>query len=489
METETVLPAKLKEIQEALENQNRNKAARLLTEQAKDLPEDTVNRLGLAQLAAAIGETATTRFYATHAVAGDTSSNTALRAATLLTDVGDYTNAIKMATRVVKTAKEFAPGWNVLGTLQAQHGLFEQAKESFEKAIYVQPKNAVHWLELSSFHKFTAKDPLVQEMLSQQPAISSMSDTNYSLLLFAIAKMFDDLGENEKSWQAYTQANELMSPSRVFDEAGNTKSLESVFQSVEQNTFAHLKPSPDASNRSIFVFGNLRSGGTIVQRMLVGHPEVTGGDTTGLFTLSATALKGLSPTDLQEVQSKYENPWRDFAAAYHHMIKSRFGAEGRVVDRTMPQARLMPLIHHVLPKAPLIWVRRNLEDTALSQFKTCFATHARWSFTQESLGKQLAGEEALFEKILPSLGNSVLVVNYEDLVSNPEAERAKIYAHCGLSPVSDAPATHTLTQNPVIGTSVYKLNQPLNTNSIGKSAKYAEGMQTFKNAYNQAKNG
>lgn len=487
METETVLPAKLKEIHEALESNNRNKAARLLTEQAKDLPEETGHRLGLAQLASTIGETATTRFYATHAVAGDSSSNTAIKAATLLADVGDYPNALKMANRVVKTAKDFAPGWNVLGTLQAQFGQFSEAEESLKKAIFIQPKSGVHWLELSSIHTFDEKDPLAKQLLGLQGVMTTTSPANQSVYLFAVAKMLSDVGQTEQSWQALTTAAELMKKTNSYDAVGNQKSVESVLATLSQNTFAQLKPSPDASNRTIFVFGHLRSGGTLVQRMLTAHNDVVGGDSLGVFSLAAASLEGIAPEDLTTLQAKYENPWRDMAAAYHHMIKSRFGAEGRVVDRTMAQARLAPLIHHALPKAPMIWVRRNLEDTAYSQFKTCFANGGRWSFDQKSLGEHMASEEKLFAAIAPALGDSLLIVNYEDLVSNPEAERARIYAHCGLENAADIPATHEVKNNPIVGTSVYAISQPINAKAIGNGARFSQKMEAFRAAYTAAK--
>ncbi|MFC7291204.1 tetratricopeptide repeat-containing sulfotransferase family protein [Hirschia litorea] len=487
METETVLPAKLKEIQEALENKNRNKAARLLTEQAKDLPEETVHRLGLAQLAATIGETATTRFYATHAVATDSSSTTALRAATLLADVGDYVNALKMANRVVKTAKEFAPGWNIQGTLQAQFGMFEEAEESLKKAIFIQPKVGAHWLELASFHQFTKSDQVAADMLKIQSTMSSTSPSNQAIFLFAISKMLEDLGEQEQSWHALSNACGHMHKIVQYDHAANTKSVDSVLASLSQNTYAQLKPSPDTSNRPIFVFGNLRSGGTLVQRMLVGHPDVSGGDTMGLMSLAATALTGIGPDELVGVQSKYENPWRDIAAAYHHMVKSRFGAEGRIVDRTMAQARLAPLIHHVMPNAPLIWVRRNLEDTAYSQLKTCFASGGRWTFNLETLGQHMAQEEKLFEAISQALGDKLLVVNYEDIVADPQAQRARIYAHCGLTADADIAETHTLTNNSVLTSSTYAINQPINTNSVGNSEQFSKHMDAFRTAYANTK--
>ncbi len=487
METETVLPGKLKEIQEALENNNRNKAARLLTEQAKELPEETVHRLGLAQLAATIGETATTRFYATHAVAGDSSSNTALKAATLLADVGDYPNAIKMATRVVKTAKDFAPGWNVLGTLQAQQGNFAEAEESLKKAIFIQPKSAIHWLELATIHTFTPDDPLVRDILKLQNSMAATSPMNQGAYLYALSKVFFDLGETDQAWQATNTAATIMNQVSPYEKDRNNENVAGIIGAIQQNTFGQLKQSPDASNRAIFIFGNLRSGGCLVQRMLVGHPEVTAGDSTGLFSLAAASLNGISSQDLLEIQTKYENPWRDMAAAYYHMAKSRFGAEGRIVDRTMSQGRLAPIIHQAMPKAPLIWVRRNIEDTALSQFKTCFPSGGRWSFDQKNLGEHLALEEKLYEAIAPALGNALLTVNYEDMVANPEAERARIFAHCGLAASPEVVAPHEVQDNPVISSSVAALQKPIHANAIGNGARFSQQMEVFRQAYTAVK--
>jgi tetratricopeptide (TPR) repeat protein len=484
MTTETALPSKFEEIQEALKAKNRNKAARLLAEQAKELPEGVQHRLGLSQLAQQIGESTISRFFASHAVAADQGSANLLKAATLLADSGDLKGAYKIAQKVVTVAKDFAPGWNIKGTLEIQLGDREKAAESLDKAIFIQPRSAAHWLERAYLKTYTQEDEFVGKLFGAQQLMASTQEGNKALYVFALAKVAHDLGDYDTAWGAMQQANAMMSKVAPYDVEADLVSAQNILNTLSSDTFSKLKPSGDTSDRSIFIFGGLRSGATLVDRILVGSPNVVGGGSINLFALAAATLEEATPEKLVEIQSKYESPWRDMAVSYNHMIKSRFGAEGRVVDRTLSQSRLAPLIHHVLPNAPKIWVRRDINALAVSQYRICMPQGGRWSTNQASLAKHLALEEKLFQAIAPKMGDKLLIVNYEELVADPAGQSARILAHCGLANYEGAATPPRLT-TPALTSSVFAGNLPIHANAVQPKEEYLSKMEEFKSAFAQ----
>ncbi len=477
---------RMADINSALENRNRNKAAQLMAEFGRDLPEGVADRLVLANVAQNLGEAAFTRFFASHALKAQDGSDTYLRAAGFVAASGDMATALKYAQTVVEKAKDFAPGWYMLGTLQLQMGDFDAARESLRRALFIQPRAGLTWLALTGTKQYTPDDPEVRDLLDLQNAMNTTAPDNVATYLNGLGKVLDDIGQTDEAARAWSQAASVLASITPYDADADRKGALDAVASVTANTHANLKPSDNASNRPIFVVGIRRCGATLVEQILCSHPEVAEGGDVNLFARAATSVEALSPEGLQTLETKWQSPWRDIGASYTHMIKSRYGAEGRVVDRSLSNTRLTPMIHHVLPNAPIIWVRRNADDTALSAFTTCFTFGARWSFDQQAMAKHFALEDLLFERLAPTLGDKLLVVNYEDLVRDPANQIPRMLAHCGLA---DNPACHSPheTRRAIQITSAFKAHQPINTNSVGRAQRYQELMAPFREAYAREK--
>ncbi len=485
METETKPnPAneKFQEISEALEQRNRNRAARLLADCAKAMPEAPQDRIGLATVAARIGESAIARYFATHAAQGEPGSAILLRAGGLLADSGDFAGATKLALRTTEMAKDFAPGWHLNGALQAQMGQIDEAKESLKRAIFIQPRMGAAWLELARIHTFTKDDPLVAQMIQARSPMSSTAPDNQAHFGFAFAKMLRDLGDLQNFWNAVEQSNRLMKTAQPYEKDADTKSAEQVLDLIAKNGSSQLKPAGEPFDRGIFVVGMPYSGCDLVEQILVSHPQVAGGGELNFFGRAATALEDMSVEKITELQTKWENPWRDVGVAYQHMLKSRFGADGRVVDRTIAQTRLTPLIHHVCSGSPIIWMRRNANDVAFECYANHFNGVARWSYDQSDLAHHMALEDKMFSAIAPTLGDKLLVVEYEKLVSAPQAEIARILSHCGL-PDDPAPYAPEKKIHPIQTASILSVRKPIDASDVNCSQPFTAAMTTFQTAY------
>jgi len=96
-----------------------------------------------------------------------------------------------------------------------------------------------------------------------------------------------------------------------------------------------------------------------------------------------------------------------------------------------------------------------------------------WTWSLESIGRYL-GDEALLRKHWASiLGDRLLVLRYEDLVSAPEASTRLLLAHVGLAEEPSVFTPH-LQQRAVQTASVSQVRQPIHRNAIG-SAKALPG--------------
>jgi hypothetical protein len=97
----------------------------------------------------------------------------------------------------------------------------------------------------------------------------------------------------------------------------------------------------------------------------------------------------------------------------------------------MPDNYLMlGLIATLLPNAKVIHVRRDVRDTGLSLWLTHFR-HMHWACDQEAIASRIKDYLRLMEHWRSVLPGQMLEVEYEAVVSHPEAEGRRMLAWCG----------------------------------------------------------
>ena len=119
---------------------------------------------------------------------------------------------------------------------------------------------------------------------------------------------------------------------------------------------------------------------------------------------------------------------------YAHLLSQRVPGQGRVVDKSLNASRYMGVLASIFPDAPIVWLRRDPLDCAWSAYRTWFLRGLAWSYSLTDIAAHFRNEDTLFSHWIEILGlQQVLIVNYEDLVTDPAATIARIVDHCGLS--------------------------------------------------------
>ena len=170
------------------------------------------------------------------------------------------------------------------------------------------------------------------------------------------------------------------------------------------------------------------------------------------------------------------------ARLWQHWLAERFPAPGRVVAKSLVNRRFVGLAATLLPEAPLVWLERDPLDCAWSCFRTRFAGEAPWSYDLEEIAFHFRVEDELRARWQDILGERLLVVPFEGLVSEPEPWIRRILVHCGLP---EEPAVFAPHENarPVTTTSALQVRQPINRKGIGVAEPYREFLEPFIAAY------
>jgi len=163
-------------------------------------------------------------------------------------------------------------------------------------------------------------------------------------------------------------------------------------------------------------------------------------------------------------------------------LDERFGKAGRVVDKTLNHSRFLGLIAQVLPNARFIWLRRHPAGIAWSCFRTRFAKGVDWTRSLTDIARHFKGEDRLHAHWSAVLGDRLLTVPYEDLVSDPDTWMRRIIEHAGLD-WEDGVRDFHKTDRAVTTASFAQVRKPMYSSSKEAWRRYETHLKPFFDEY------
>jgi len=144
----------------------------------------------------------------------------------------------------------------------------------------------------------------------------------------------------------------------------------------------------------------------------------------------------------------------------------------RFVDKMPMNDLYAGLIYRALPRARIVALAREPLDACYAMYKTLFARAYPFSYDLSDLGQYYAAWHRLMCHWQSMLGESLLIVRYEELVADQESATRKILAHCGLAWEGACLAFHEQS-NAVTTASAAQVRRPIYSTSMGKWRHYA----------------
>jgi tetratricopeptide (TPR) repeat protein len=477
-------PPRLTQVREAFRRFDRRRVAALVAEEIREGPPSGIHWGNVEAVANQVGEIeyaleAARRFSLTE----PRSLERALHYCSMLAVRGRLDAARDELDRLPAAVQQHPAVLNLHQSLAARMGEFERAAELARRMIELAPLNGHYRLALSSIHRFSPGDPDLARLEVLAPKLGGTPPDSQAAFLYALGKARHDCGDHDGAFAAYREgAAKMRTP---FDAAAMERHARDVMRDFTPQNLARLAPSGCDSKRPIFVTGLPRSGTTLVEQILASHSAVADGEEVNLFCCALIPAGDFSLRGGLEYQQRTDSadPWGDVGRDYLAMLGQRFGHEGRIVDKTLNHSRFLGFILHALPKAKVIWLRRNAEDTAISCFRSFFGTGTiPWCWSLGDIARHFRLEDELYAHWTAIFPDRIFTVPYEELVADPAPWIAKILAHAGLDP-EEATLTPHLRKRAVQTVSVAQVREPISTSSVGAAARYHAHLQPFRDAY------
>jgi tetratricopeptide (TPR) repeat protein len=369
----------------------------------------------------------------------------------------------------------FAKAFDRKGRTLLELGRLSEANSAIERAISLEPRAASFYVTLALSKRLAPGDPYVRTMVEFARDMSSLPIEEQIDLHFALAKAFEGNEDHERSFRHLMDGNALKRKQMAYDEATTLGVLERTQAAFTRQLTRSNEGRGDPSSIPVFIFGMPRSGTTLVEQILAGHPKVFGAGEILDFDQAVAGLSGAAREVLnnpEAISLMSGEQLRELGASYVGRIRRAAPETARITNKMPSNFQFAGLIHLALPNARIIHTRRDPVDTCFSCFSTLFHGNMVFTYDMAELGRYYRAYEALmahWRGVLPQ--NRMLEVQYEEVVADLEGQTRRILDHCGLEWDARCLNFHE-TARPVLTASMIQVRQPIYKSSVGRSRDY-----------------
>ncbi len=384
--------------------------------------------------------------------------------------------------RAVELQPRSADAHRNLGHALREQGAFDEARREYETVIALNPREtrALYSLSLTKRHRPGDTRDLERIKARLQDPLLSVGER--AELCFAMGKICDDCGRYDEAFAYFQWANRAVRPS--WDRAACARTVDTLIDAFRADRVAGAPTVGHPSEQPVFIVGMPRSGTTLVEQILASSPRVAvGGE---LMDVQRMALE-------LEAEAAPEAPWpgcvlnlpaeklKELGARYLARHLTRHPDALRTTDKMPTNFFQLGLIWRLFPHSRVIHCQRDPRDVCLSCYFIDFSKRLEFAYDLEDLGffhRLHDRMMAHWKKVLPL---SILTVQYEQLVADPEAETRRIVEFCGLKWDAGYLRFHE-NRNAVRTSSGWQVRQPMYATAVARWRNYERHLEPLERA-------
>lgn len=319
-------------------------------------------------------------------------------------------------------------------------GAFDDARADLDQVLGTAQESAMgYWLQ-SRLRRQTADAnhvAVLRERL-QRP----LDPRDRELLLYALFKELDDLGDTDAAWEALSAACASVRSRAPYDRARHERLFALLKQPIDASAAAPQAQTMAASGTQrtdhipIFIVGLHRSGTTLLESMLGTHAGVHSyGESPRLTAALRHAADYYCPTLIDEplarrlAQLDYAHVRDAFMAEGHHAI----GTATHVTEKRPDNFQLIGAIRRAFPDAKVLHLRRDPLDVCFANLREHFPEAVAHANSLDDLAHYHGLYRDLMAHWHAAFPGFVLDVDYEDLVTDPRETSRRVFEFCGLA--------------------------------------------------------
>ena len=389
------------------------------------------------------------------------------RGVILLDDLNRFDEATRAFEAAIALNPRYTPALLDLANLQEDRGARAEAIALYERLLAVDP---ACWEGLARYANVRAgygkDDPLIARMTAAL-ARNDVPLAGRASLGFALGRAFDLAADYDAAFDAYAAANRASRDSTDaprYDSAAHERTIDAIIAAFPAPARA---VSGDRAASTVFICGMFRSGSTLLEQALAGHPGVTAGGE--IPTLPALASR-LSPFP-ESVATLGAERRRAIADAYRANVGQLHPGAGLVTDKRPDNFLLIGLAKLIFPDAKILHTVRDPVDTCLSTFFLHLDHGMAYAMDLEHIAHYYGQYRRLMAHWRALYPDDIHDFDYDAFVRAPRATLEPALRFCGLGWDERCLAFHERASL-VRTASVWQVREPLYQRASGRARSY-----------------
>ena len=361
-----------------------------------------------------------------------------------LRELGQLDAAVKSYEKALAIEPDYPEAHHNLGIILRNLGQIDEAIIRFEKALAIKPDYASAHFNLSSMKIYTASDPQINQIKSLL-STSNLSQSDRINLCFALARVYENLGKQDEFFEFLHEGNRLRKQELNYS-LNKDQNLFSIVKKMF-NSPPSLSYEP-STIRPIFIVGMLRSGITLVEKIIENHHAVYGAGESQTFrklfslivrdhliqdTTTASTIIGNVNMSISDMNNLPKKVFLSIRQQHLDELASLNVPENVITDKLPLNFRFIGFILSAFPEAKIVHLQRDARATCWSIYKNNFQEKG---FAFGNNLEDLAGFYGLYTDLMDfwhqSFPDKIYDLCYEDLTTNQEEETRKLLEYCEL---------------------------------------------------------
>jgi len=387
---------------------------------------------------------------------------------TLLTFCEEPARALPFFQGAVDRAPQNGSFRYNLATAQRMTGEMGTAESTLDRVLADRPNDYLAYYTRASLRVQSPGANHIEEMLRVLQSRSHTPSQEVALC-FALAKELEDVGRYRTSFGYLKRASDIQRKQIHYNVVDDIMLMDQIIELHDHVAVSAVGGAE--SDECIFVIGLPRSGTTLVERILGSHSDVTAAGELQAFPNQI--VKGLKkhsggvtkPEEFARRTLGLDPGW--LGRSYIEATRPQTGKTPRFIDKLPLNYLNAGLIRRALPRARIVALARDPMDSCYAMYKTLFPAAYPFSYSLLELAEYYAAWHRLMRHWQEVLGEALLIVQYENLVTHQESVSRRIVAHCGLAWEGACLAFHE-HKGAVTTASAAQVRQAMYSSSIGK---------------------
>jgi tetratricopeptide (TPR) repeat protein len=388
----------------------------------------------------------------------------------------DYLRQDEAAERELLTALALNPAYSPallnLANLYEDLGRRAEASALYERLLTLDPRCLEALARYANLQPLPVPGEALASQLNAALVLPSASAAERASLGFALGRLLDGRGDYEAAFGVYAAANRDSRASAALGVVAYDRRRQELLVDYLMHS-AHAPPANVAARSSkvspIFICGMFRSGSTLTEQLLAGHPGVAAGGELDFLPRQVAGELAPFPESMASISAARIG---ELARRYLDEIAALFPDAAYVTDKRPDNFLYIGLIKRLFPDAKIVHTTREPLDNCLSIFFLHLDHGMSYALELMDIGHYFREYRRLMAHWQRLYGTDIFDFNYDAFVREPQREAARLFGFLGLE-WDERYLEFPRSARAVKTASVWQVRQPLYSRSSGRARHYA----------------